>query len=387
MSEGSGQLQTTPTRRTVPGGTLGTNSLVWAIGPIILALILTTLALVAVGADPLQAYRVMWNGAFGNGVKFGDVILAWVPLLLASVGLLITFTAGLWNIGIEGQIVMGAIFTAWVARSLDLPAPILIPLLFIAGMLGGALWALVAGVLKTYGKVHEIFGGLGLNFVALGISLYLIIGPWKLAGIASTSGTAPFPQAAWLPTFSRDLAVGPVEIVVAIISLIIVYFALRGTLWGLKLKAIGKNTRSAFWMGIPTARYMLGAFALCGAFAGMAGTVQAIGVWHRFIPSISGGYGYLGILVVLLSGFRALGLPFVAFFFAAVTKGSAALPIDMQLDSSLGGVLQGIVVLLVVLSQGVRARVERASTSARIDSPVLASPVGTPTKPVEVGEK
>ena len=320
-----------------------------------------------------------WTGAFGDATKIGNVVLAWVPLLLASVGLLITFTAGLWNIGIEGQIVFGAIFTTWAARSLDLPAPILIPILFIAGAIGGALWALLAGVLKTYGHVHEIFGGLGLNFVATGVTLYLILGPWARTGIASTSGTELFRPAAWLPTFPNGLSVGPVEIVVALVSLTIVYFALRGTLWGLKLKAIGKNARSAFWLGIPTSRYMLGAFALCGACAGMAGTVQAIGVWHRLIPSISGGYGYLGILVVLLSGFQAIGLPFVAFFFGAVTKGSVSLPLDLQLDSALGGVLQGIIVLLVVLSQGVRARAQRASVSARIDSAVLTSPITTTT--------
>ncbi len=349
-------------------------NLVWGVGPIILGLILTTLALVAVGANPLQAYQSMWNGAFGNTAKFGDLILVWVPLLLASVGLLITFTAGLWNIGIEGQIVMGAIFTAWAARAFDFPSIILIPLLFLAGMLGGALWALLAGVLKTYGKVHEIFGGLGLNFIATAVTLYLIIGPWKLPGIASTSGTESFRPAAWLPTLP-GLSVGPIEITVALVSLVLVYFALRGTLWGLKLKAIGKNTRSAFWIGVPTTRYMLGAFALCGVFAGMAGTVQAIGVWHRLIPSISGGYGYLGILVVLLSGFQALGVPFVAFFFSAVSKGSVALPLDLNIDSSLGGVLQGIIVLLVVLSQGVRARWQRASAAARVDSTILAAPV------------
>ena len=263
----------------------------WAVGPVILGLVLTTLALFAVGADPMQAYHSMWNGAFGSPQKIGDVLLAWVPLTLASIGLLITFTAGLWNIGIEGQIVAGAIMTAWAARAFDLPSIILIPILFVAGMLGGALWALLAGVLKTFGKVHEIFGGLGLNFIATGLSLYLIIGPWKLPGIASTSGTPLFRRSAWLPTFPGGLSVGPVEIAVTIVSLVIVYFALRGTLWGLKLKAIGKNVRSAFWIGIPTNLHMLGAFALCGVFAGMAGTVQAIGVWHRFIPAISGGYG------------------------------------------------------------------------------------------------
>lgn len=362
--------------------TWGAN-LLWSLGPILLGLVLTTLALVAVGADPWEAYRVMWNGAFGDAVKVGNVVLAWVPILLAAVGLLITFTAGLWNIGIEGQIVFGAIFTTWAARSLDLPAPVLIPILFAAGAVGGALWALLAGVFKTYGHVHEIFGGLGLNFIATGITLYLILGPWARAGIASTSGTELFRPNAWLPTFPGGLAVGPVEIIVALISLVLVYVALRGTLWGLKLKAIGKNSRSAFWLGIPTDRYMLAAFALCGAFAGMAGTVQAIGVWHRLIPSVSGGYGYLGILVVLLSGFQAIGLPFVAFFFAAVTKGSVSLPLDLQIDSALGGVLQGIIVLLVVLSQGVRVRWQRAGVSARIDSAVLASPVGATSTVVE----
>jgi len=328
----------------------------WGVGPIILGLMITTIALIAVGSDPIKAYGVMWNGAFGDPVKIGNVALAWAPILLASVGLLITFTAGLWNIGIEGQIVFGAIFTTWAARALDLPTPILIPILFIAGAIGGAVWAWLAGVLKTYGHVHEIFGGLGLNFIATGVTLFLILGPWAKTGIASTSGTELFRESAWLPTFPGQQPIGPIEIAVALVSLVIIYFALRGTLWGLKLKAIGKNIHSAFWLGIPTSKHMLGAFALCGVFAGMAGTVQAIGVWHRLIPAVSGGYGYLGILVVLLSGFQAIGVPFVAFFFAAVTKGSVSLPLDLQIDSSLGGVMQGIIVLLFVLSQGVRAK-------------------------------
>lgn len=350
------------------------SNLAWTLGPIILGLILTTLALVAVGSNPIQAYGVMWTGAFGNPEKIGNVFLAWVPIVLCSVGLLITFTAGLWNIGIEGQITFGAIVATFAARQFDLPATLLIPILLIAGMIGGALWALLAGALKTFGRVHEIFGGLGLNFVATGVALYLIIGPWKREGIASTSGTELFRPAAWLPTLP-GAAVGPIEILLAFASLALVYFALRGTMWGLKLKAIGKNIRSAYWIGIATNRHMLGAFALCGAFAGLAGGIQAIGVWHRLIPAVSGGYGYLAILVVLLSGFQSIAIPFVAFFFAAVTKGSVSLPLDLQIDSSLGGVLQGIIVLLFVLSQGVKARWRRSSESAQIESSVLAAPV------------
>ena len=223
-------------------------------------------------------------------------------------------------------------------------------------MVGGALWAFLAGVLKTHGKVHEIFGGLGLNFVATGCALYLILGPWKRLGIASTSGTELFRPAAWLPVFPWGLSVGPIEFGVAMVSLVLIYIALRSTIWGLKLKAIGKNIRSSFVIGIQTNYYVLGAFVLCGVFAGMAGAIQAIGVWHRLIPSISGGYGYLAILVVLLSGLQPKIVPLVAFFFAAVSKGSMSLPLDLNLDSSLGGVLQGILVLLFILSLGVRRR-------------------------------
>ncbi len=351
-----------------------TSNLVWTFGPIILGLVLTTLALDAVGANPLQAYGVMWTGAFGNADKVGNVFLAWVPIVMCSIGLLVTFTAGLWNIGIEGQIVFGAIVATWAAREFDLPAEILIPILLIAGMIGGASWALLAGALKTFGRVHEIFGGLGLNFVATGVALYLIIGPWKREGIASTSGTELFRPAAWLPTLP-GVAVGPIEIVLALASLALVYLALRGTMWGLQLKAIGKNILSAHWIGIATNRHMLGAFALCGAFAGLAGAIQVIGVWHRLIPSISGGYGYLSILVVLLSGFQAIGVPFVAFFFAAVAKGSVALQMDIQIDPALGGVLQGIIVLLFVVSQGVKARMRRTGESLQIQAPMLAAPV------------
>ncbi len=377
-----GTEQPTGNAASKPAARMGTDfwsNLAWGIGPILLGLILTTLALVVVGADPVQAYLVMLDGAFGNVAKLSTVAVAWAPLLLASVGLLITFTAGLWNIGVEGQMIMGAIGTAWVARTFDLPPPVLIPLLFLGGMIGGGLWALLAGLMKTYGHVHEIFGGLGLNFVANGIAVYLTLGPWARPGVASPYSAGYLRDSAWLPTFSSGLAVGPVEIAVALVSLVIVYFALRGTLWGLKLKAIGKNVRSAFWLGIPTGRYMLGAFVLCGVFAGMAGTVQTVGVWHKFISNISQGYGYLGILVVLLSGFQAIGVPFVAVFFVAAMQGSVPLQSSMHLDPALGGVLQEIIVLLVVLGQGVRARVQKAGVSARIDSAVLASPVGATT--------
>jgi simple sugar transport system permease protein len=169
------------------------------------------------------------------------------------------------------------------------------------------------------------------------------------------SGTELLERNAWLPTFPGQ-AVGPIEVVLALVAVAVVYLALRGTTWGLKLKAIGKNRESAHWLGIPTNRYTVMAFALCGALAGLAGSVQTVGLFHRLVPSISSGYGFLGILVVMLSGYRALWITPVALFFSALTKGSLQLPLEMQLDSALGGVIQGTLVLSVLVVQGLRTR-------------------------------
>ncbi len=331
------------------------SSLLLGLLPIALALAFTTLLLVAVKADPLAAYRNILYGAFSSKAKWADVFVAWVPIVLCGAGLLFTFTAGLWNIGIEGQVVLGAIAATWAVRTFDLPAPLYILVLLCSGAIGGALWALLAGALRTYGKVHEIFAGLGLNFVAIAATNFLIFGPWKQPGMATMSGTEMFRKSAWLPDMSGT-ALGPVEMIAAVAALLLATFTLRGTIWGLRLKAIGKNARAAFILGVGTEGNMLAAFALSGVMAGLAGAVQAMGLFHRLIPSISSGYGYLAILVVLLAGGRGLWIAPVAFFFAVTIKGSLQLPMEMQLDSALGGILQGGLVLMVLLVQGIRLR-------------------------------
>jgi simple sugar transport system permease protein len=337
--------------------------------PVVLALVVAVVLLQLAGAPPLEALGLLWDGSMGSAAKVSDTLTAWVPLTLAAAGLIITFAAGLWNIGIEGQIVLGAIASTWVAREVPGPAAILIPLMILAGVIGGALWALLAGVLKTRGGVNEIFGGLGLDFVASGLAIYLIIGPWKREGIASTSGTDLFREEAWLPTVG-DAQIPLLAIGVTIAAVVLVYVLMRGTRFGLRLKAVGRNSRSAHLLGIPPERYVLGAFALCGALGGIAGAIQAAGVHHKLVPSVSGGYGFLGILVVLLAGFRAAWIAPISLFFAAVAVGSTQLALRLNLDSSLGGVMQGVLVLLVILAGGWEARrARRRALSATPEEP------------------
>jgi simple sugar transport system permease protein len=136
----------------------------------------------------------------------------------------------------------------------------------------------------------------------------------------------------------------------------IVYFLLRGTHFGLRLKAVGKNIRAAYSLGVPTWQYLMFAFLLCGAFAGLAGALQVTGVYHRLTPAISSGYGFLGLLVAMLINYQAIWAAPIALFFAGLNIGGIQLPIILKLDSSLSGVLQGILVLFVLLVEGARQR-------------------------------
>ena len=327
-------------------------------------MLFTALLLLASGASPIESFRLIWEGSVGSGAKLADTLMAWVPLVLAASGLVVTFAAGLWNIGVEGQVIMGAIAASWIARELHTASATIITVALVAGIIGGMLWGLLAGVLRVYGRVNEIFGGLGLDFVATGFVVYLVIGPWKRAGIASTSGTDPFPRESWLPTVGDKLA--PIALVLAVLAVVAVYFLMRGTFFGLRLKAVGANAASAHIIGLPTRRYLLAAMAIGGALAGLGGAVQAIGFQHKLVPAISGGYGFLGILVVLLAGFRASLIAPIAFFFMMISVGSTQLSLRLGLNSSLGGVVQGTLVLLTVLVGG--WQVKRARQRQRLEA-------------------
>lgn len=323
---------------------------------IFLALLFTTVILLIAGAPPASAYWQILIGSFGSIIKVSDVLVSWVPLLLVTSGLLVTFAAGLWNIGVEGQITMGAIFTTGFLRLLidiNIPSFLILTGAVIAGMIGGALWAGLVGILRTYGGVNEIFGGLGLNFVAVAFTLWLIFGPWKRPGTGSMSGTEPFPLNFWLPQIT-GLRISPWSVLIALLGLVIIYLLLQNTIFGLRLESIGKNKKASYLLGIPTARYLMISFFVCGSLAGLAGAIQVTGVYHRLIPSISSGYGFLGLLVAMLANYNALWTLPITFFFASINIGSIQLPIVLKLDSTLSGVLQGALVLFVLLMDGLR---------------------------------
>jgi simple sugar transport system permease protein len=325
------------------------------VSALFLSFVFTTFILLIAGAPPLRSFIVLFSG-LGSTTKLAQAVAVWVPLVLCSSALLLTFAPNLWNIGVEGQVILGAICATGFLRPFpDGGTPMLLAGALVAGMIGGGLWAVLAGVLRTWGRVHEIFGGLGLNFVALGLTLWLIFGPWRRPGVASMSGTEPLHPSFWLQGF-HGTALSLVSLALALAAFAVVVYLLRSTNWGLSLKAVGQNFDAALLFGLKPNKRILEAMFACGCLAGLAGALQVVGVYHRLLPAISSNYGYTGLLVAMLASFRPHLIPPICLFFAVLNVGSIQLPLQLKLDSSLSGVIQGTLVLAVFLVQGLDDR-------------------------------
>lgn len=340
------------------------SQLFYRLAGIVFALGFTALVLVLAKANPLEAFGHIFKGAVSSRIKIADVFVVWVPLVIVASGLAITFLVGLWNIGVEGQITLGAIMATLILRilqPLEISPTISILLAALAALAGGMAWALLTGILKIYGGVNEIFAGLGLNFIATGLSLWLIFGPWKRPGVGSMSGTEPFDVSLNLPTIvGYRLSVW--ALIAAVLSIIFVFLFLKVTRFGIQMKAVGSNPRAAALLGISSKTYYLFASLLCGAFAGLAGWIQVVAVYHKLIPSISSGYGFLALLVSMLVNHDPLWSAPVALLFAAFNIGGIQLPIEMRIDSTLSGVLQSSLVFLFLFMEGIRKKLEKKAS-------------------------
>ncbi len=335
------------------------------------------------GADPKIAWEYVYEGTLETPARRADLTAFWMPLAITSFGLVLTFTAGLWNIGVEGQVIMGAIGATWAVRlfaeqnmlGLGLGRTEILAASFVFAAASGALWAGVAGVLKTRGGVNEIFGGVALNFIAQTFNMYLISngGPWQPQGSRATE-TARFPEIARLPALEEYRRLSPTTIYITLAAFALVFFIMYISRWGLQLRAMGKNQKSAYLLGVRTERNVLAAMALCGSMAGLAGAFRVLAPdVIKLTAQPSGGIGFLAILVVLLSSSAVILVPFVSFVFAVLSKGGQRMESgfrwdhDLELDRSLVRVLQSTIVLMVVLAFGARNRFFPPRTAQPVD--------------------
>ncbi|MFM2310224.1 MAG: hypothetical protein RLY87_2346 [Chloroflexota bacterium] len=328
---------------------------------ILAALVLTSVVLGTTDASAIDAFTVLFSGSLTTSSRLADMIMLAAPLLLCAAGLSISFAAGQYNLGIEGQMTIGGVVSMAILKMY--PEGGLAPLYWIGalllGALAGAAWAGVVALLKQYTRVSEIFVGLGLNFVAVGVSLYMVFGPWKRPGVASMSGTEPLPDALWLPVVgtTRLTLVTPL---IAIAVLGLVWWLLRATQWGLEVRASGISQPASRRLGVPAIRRTFQAMLVCGAAAGLAGALQVLGVYHALVPNLASGIGFMGLLVALLINADVRFVAPLVLLFAVLTAGSIQLPLSFSIDSSISGVFQGFLVLAMIVARAAISGKERA---------------------------
>lgn len=320
----------------------------------IVALVVGTLA-VLLGAlmvshvGPGAALSALLKGSLGTAPGLTQSLANTTPLLLAGVAVFLALRAGLFNIGAEGQFLVGAL--ACTAVALRLPGLVGIVLGSLVAILAGALWAFPAGAIKAYRGGHEVITTIMLNNVAVLLTDYLVIGPLKAPGGDTT--TPNVTAATRLPNlFSRgDFSVN-VALAFALVLVAALAWWLRRTVAGYELRAVGANPTAARYAGIDAKRTIVRAMLASGAVAGFAGAVQVLAYEGRFYSGFSPGYGFDALGVALLAGGSALALVPAAFLFGALAKGALAL----QIEGVPKGITGVVLALLVLIAAALRSR-------------------------------
>lgn len=325
--------------------------LVSKLAAVILALGFSALVFMVYGVDPLYAYTLIAvRSSTFSGLT--EIVTKMIPLQLCGVGLMVAFRSGVWNIGAEGQLLLGATAATWVALFLDVPEPVRLPLATILGVAGGAFWALIPGVLRVKLEVNEIVPTLMMNYIAANIVNYLVYGPWKGIHEWGFPYTDKFPVSVWLPTIPGTRIHWP-TLTLGVASSILVYILFSRTTLGFEIKVSGESRRVAEYAGIDYGRALLVSMVVSGALAGLAGVGEVCGIHHRlrYASAISSGYGYAGIIVAWLGELNPLASIFSAFFIAFLFAGGDVIQISLGLPFGVVDVFNGSILTSLLISE------------------------------------
>jgi simple sugar transport system permease protein len=336
---------------------------VWARPLIPLAAILVTFFLTAtlvwlVDANPLEAYYYFLIDPLSSRVSAIEVLVKATPLLLTGAAVTFAFVGGYWNIGAEGQLYAGATAATAIGIQMQNVSPwVALPLMILGGFLGGMLWALIPALMKVKLAIDEVVTTLLLNSVALFIVSGLLNGPWR-------NPISQWPQ-------SPEIAAGAIfpkliprsrlhlGFILAVLIILILWFVLTRTAFGLRMRAVGLSPAAARFAGINVERTLLMSALISGGIAGLAGVNEVAGIHYHLIDAISPGYGYSGILVATLGALNAWGVALAALFIGLIDTGSQTVSRALGVPAYLGDVIQATLLLVtlgMLLLQSYRLR-------------------------------
>ncbi len=336
------------------------------LGAVLLAALIGAVILAVSGASPLQAYGALLQGAFGSASAIVRTLEKTTPLVFSGLAVAFAFKAGLFNIGAQGQLLLGALVSAWVGFAVKgLPPAIHIPLALLAGGLAGAIFGLIPGWLKTYTGAHEVITTIMLNYVAINITDYLADGPLK----DTTPGNivARTPQ---ILDSARIPVIGgiPLGFILALLMAVGVWWLLWQTTLGFEIRAVGQNPHASRYGGMKSSAIIVLTMVLSGLMAGLGGAVETQGVVGRYQPGFNVGLGFDGITIALLGKTHPLGVVFASLLVGAMKAGSSLMQFNAHVAKEITDVIQALILFFVAADMIVRwlIRVRREAGEEQI---------------------
>lgn len=317
----------------------------FSLGGLFLALIAGGIFILALGKNPFSVYQTIFLGAFRSKMAMQGTIKIAIPLLITSLAITLAFKMKFWNIGGEGQIIMGGIFATYFALfHSDWPHWLLLIVMLLAGMIGGGLWGLIPAFFKSKFGTNETLFTLMLNYIALYMIKYFTEGPWR---DPTSSG---FPKiATFVPNAQLDKVFGVhAGWIIAVILVFLVFFYLQYTKQGYEIAVVGESQNTARYAGMNVSRIVMRTMFLSGAICGIAGMTQATGAAYTLGESITGGVGFTAIIVAWLARLNPLFSVFFTLFLSALQKGSSVMQSAFGLSTYVSDVLQGIILFVIL---------------------------------------
>lgn len=312
---------------------------------ILTALVLGAIFIQINGVNPLEAYSKIFLRVICSSYGLSEALVKMIPLIFTGLAVAVALENKVWNIGAEGQYLMGAFFvTAYVLNCPQLPLIINIPIIIIISIVGGAIWALIPALLKVKFAINEVITSLLMNYIALNIVDYFVYGPW--IGPDHFPKTKVFADNALLP----QIGFGRLHsgLFMALFFVILIYIVFKYTPFGYKARLIGSSAKAGNYAGFKVNKMVFVIFLMSGALAGIAGMNDLCGLQHRLLNTFSAGYGYTGIIVAWLSKSNPFIICFFAFFLSVIITGAEIIQISMGLPASIGVILQGLLLFSIL---------------------------------------
>lgn len=337
--------------------------IVSAVFTVIIALIIGAVLIKISGNSPIEAYKTLFQGAFGSRQRMSETFVKAIPLMIMALGTSIAFKSQLWNIGGDGQFIFGALLSILVGLYSGLPACVVMPVSLLFGAIGGGFWSGLAGWLKSKFNANEVITTLMLNYVASYFLSYLVHGPLKDPEGFDFPQTAILDEKYHLPLFSTGIRIHW-GIFVAIIILVLMIFFWKST-FGFKVDMIGQGENISQYAGINVKRTVVFTMVLSGALAGIAGWNEVYGVQFRLLDGLASGYGNLSVVIALLGGLNPIGICISSFFFSALMVGGATMQRMTEVPYSVVDIIQGLVIVFIITRTALRFETVRGMFNRR----------------------